>query len=617
MEENKRTIAYSQHYRSAQEFIGTPADQVVFQYIWDEWLCRYRQGKNTSFQLSINKLSQRRQMHRNTIRLSLDRLIAKKLIEIDDAGLCTLNVDYFIELAGTYECLNVEARMKFVKALEVGNLATSSPYDCTKTGETYEILEELRGGLYKNVQPCTNMYNPVQICTSENGENEESACTNLYNLVQICTTLYKNVQPLMDDFFTHLKENFTPESVYVEICPFLEGVMDEKSALECIERLVWDGGLYKNVQLGDIPVVLALTCTNLYRGLYKNVQVSPKTCTNLYNSKRNINKENKLGLEWEREYEREEEFDEDFPDDEEKEEEVNLAVFDSLNCRYEKIQKRRRLPFIPVREVEEAINNLPAFLDRPEMIFIHQLYEILSELFVGETLNDKDEWVEVKQDPEGMTISTDRIMQDLLIPAYESTKYILDSGKFCYKGAELPVSSDKKFEPEDLELLIDWQLSSDRDGRHYVISKARFKNIYSQEVEEKNRRLSAREGREQDKDYMRQIIKLGDNEEDYDKLTDIELVAYNFLVENFDISEDLQTFSPRFPYINQLGLTRFYHSFRGNTVTPQDFLGILYNNAPDRNDGSLILKPRTFSAQAIIEWNQKHTQISAILPLDE
>ena len=617
MEENTRTIAYSQHYRSAQEFIGTPADQVVFQYIWDEWLCRYRQGKSTTFKLSIKRIALKRQMHRNTVRNSLDKLVERKLILLDGEDMCELNISRFMTMVNVYESLDVEKRIEFGNAVKNNDDDALEEFGCAWNLEDLELISEMNGSLYKNVQGCTNLYRDAQKCTGQNEENEAKP-------VQKCTGVHKNVQGLAENFVELLKENFSTETLYDEVSPFLEGVMDKETALECIERLFLDENMYKNVHPDYLPIILALGCTKMYRGVYKNVQDEPEKCTKMYTSKRNINKENKVASQWEMENEIEDELDENFPDDSEKEEEVdsqvgevNLAAFDALNSRYEKIRKRRRLPFIPVREVEEAIKNLPAFLDRPEMIFINQLWEILSELFVGETLNDQDEWVEVKLDPEGMTIPTNRLMQDLLIPAYEATKQILDSGKFYYKGDELPVSSDKKFEPEDLELLIDWQLSSDKDGRHYVISKARFKNIYSQEVEEKNRRLSVREGREQDKNYMRQIIKLGDNEEDYDKLTDIELVAYNFLVENFDISEDFQTFSPKFPYINHLGLTRFYHTFRGSTVTPQDFLGILYKNAPDRNDGSLILKPRTFSAQAIIEWNQKHTQISAIVPLDE
>lgn len=633
MEENTRTIAYSQHYRSAQEFIGTPADQVVFQYIWDEWLCRYRQGKSTAFKLSINKLSQRRQINRRTIVTSLKRLEFKKLIEVDESGICTLNVERFISLASTYEHLNIEARIKFVEDLEVGNPATCESYNCAETEDAYELINELEGGLCKITQDCAKMHNSDDDEVVQNYTDlckNAQPCVKMHNpeegkVVQKCTTLCKNAQLLLDEYISLLKDNFSPEELCNEIYQYFEGVETWESLLERIVGMFSGSELCKNAQLDMILLFATQSCVKMHKGLCKNAQLDPKSCVKMHNSKRNIiNKENKVASQWEMENEMEDELDENFPDDSEKEEEVdsqvgeiNLAAFDALNSRYEKIRKRRRLPFIPVREVEEAIKNLPAFLDRPEMIFINQLWEILSELFVGETLNDQDEWVEVKLDPEGMTIPTNRLMQDLLIPAYEATKQILDSGKYFYKGDELPVSSDKKFEPEDLELLIDWQLSSDKEGRHYVISKSRFKNIYSQEVEEKNRRLSVREGREQDKDYMRQIIKLGDNEEDYDKLTDIELVAYNFLVENFDISEDFQTFSPKFPYINHLGLTRFYHTFRGSTVTPQDFLGILYKNAPDRNDGSLILKPRTFSAQAIIEWNQKHTQISAIVPLDE
>lgn len=298
-------------------------------------------------------------------------------------------------------------------------------------------------------------------------------------------------------------------------------------------------------------------------------------------------------------------------------------AFDKFNAKNELFRKRRRLQFIPPAEIEEYISNLPACLDRPDKIFINQLWEILKELAMGGYENENGEWVEVEQDPDGMQFPAERIMIDVLQPAYEATVEILERGVVEYKGEELPVETKEDFPPESVDLIVDWQTESDVTGRYYIVSILKFRNIYAPEVEEKKRtglsdiRAAVREHRERDKDYMAQIIRMGEDDVENEKLTDIEIVAYNFIKDNFNFTPEGKILDPKTEYLNRNGLARFYLTFKGSTVSSQDFLGILFNNEPERGTGALILKPRVFSSQAIMEWNEKHAQKSAIIPLDE
>ena len=293
---------------------------------------------------------------------------------------------------------------------------------------------------------------------------------------------------------------------------------------------------------------------------------------------------------------------------EEQEGEETFQVYFQLD------RKSRFVPYLSEEEVDSAINNPSSCLDRGDLLFINCLWEVLKE-FTDRCieLDESGNTGVVVDDPDGVMLEAPFIDRNILVPAYEAMEEILQTRSFKYKGADLEIPEDVTFTPEDLSELIDWQTVTDDDGMEcYVVDKSRFVDLKAAREEKKPGRRFGLEGREEDKRYMNEIVRLGSGDDTFNKLTNIELVAYNFLVSNFQFSNDGKVLEPNDSYINRQELSKFYITALESGVTEDDFLSILFRNHPDTTDGSLRLKARMFSSAKIMEWNKKHGQISTI-----
>lgn len=302
---------------------------------------------------------------------------------------------------------------------------------------------------------------------------------------------------------------------------------------------------------------------------------------------------------------------EELPDENYKIDFSKIKGLDQNSKKYAVAKNRSRLPFIPAEEVKGYVMDLTSCLDRADKIFIHYLWKNLQPFFIYEEVDEKEHVIENEQDPEGMSFYADRFARDILTPAYEDTIELIEKGKVTVRGTEYLVTCDP-LNPEDVEMIVDFQLSTKEDGYVYTISTSRIKNIHADSVPISPSRKNIREGRSEDKAYMQQIILLGDDDNRYTELTSIELAIYNFLSEYFEINDDGSVEQPKQKFVNQMNLRNFYCSIKNKRVSEKDFLGVLFNNAPDKNDGSLNLKGRMFDSYKIREWNSLNGQKSII-----
>ena len=666
---------YSHYFYKAMHLIGTPNEQSVFLCLWGRAMAIYGNNQKPEVKISENQLSCDTGCSRQTVKKCLSSLIHKKYIEHVTDGTYAMNLDRYITLNAAYNKLyNPKDKKAFCKAVAECDDITLEQFGCV-WGEGCKNIYNLKGGLQHFLQPEGDISeNVVKNFTTINDglykflqlfsigpdkvvnffTTDDDACNILPNYDW--DTVVKNITESVakrDFIEIVLGDNTQYSDTVVKNFTTPEPELYKNLQLSAIDDMYRTGKLQHFLQLSLIIRYFVESCKDFYNPLVKNftryINNIYKIYPNMFNKDNNFKEtcikhersecfniggeqiktlQNDCGSENDDDWEDEDNLPanhEKNSDDDYDPEPLTLDphAFDKFNAKNELFRKRRRLQFIPPAEIEEYISNLPACLDRPDKIFINQLWEILKELAMGGYENESGEWVEVEQDPDGMQFPAERIMIDVLQPAYESTVEILERGVVEYKGEELPVETKEDFPPESVDLIVDWQTESDVSGRYYIVSILKFRNIYAPEVEEKKRtglsdiRAAVREHRERDKDYMAQIIRMGEDDVENEKLTDIEIVAYNFIKDNFNFTPEGKILDPKTEYLNRNGLARFYLTFKGSTVSSQDFLGILFNNEPERGTGALILKPRVFSSQAIMEWNEKHAQKSAIIPLDE
>lgn len=666
---------YSHYFYKAMHLIGTPNEQSVFLCLWGRAMAGCKNKQTLSVKASVSQIAKSVRCSWGTVNNVLNSLEKKKFITSYDDSTYTIDAKRFMAINVTFEGLSKKNDVeKFCLAVDNGDDQVLAEFGCNWNDQS-NVIDFPKGGLLNfeevnndNGSESSSIFNS---CDNDLLNFEEVLGIEGMEPIKFLTGLSSGSSIFNNSDWQGVVKNITE---YISKHQFLEIALlnfeqQEHDLLNFEEvfgkkrlKLQVDE-LYKTEKLLNFEqfcLVLRFLMKNyeiFNRGLlnfeeqYINniYKIYPNMLPNMFNKDNNFKEtcikhersecfniggeqiktlQNDCGSENDDDWEDEDNLPADHEknsDDDYEPEPLTLDphAFDKFNAKNELFRKRRRLQFIPPAEIEEYISNLPACLDRPDKIFINQLWEILKELAMGGYENESGEWVEVEQDPDGMQFPAERIMIDVLQPAYESTVEILERGVVEYKGEELPVETKEDFPPESVDLIVDWQTESDVSGRYYIVSILKFRNIYAPEVEEKKRtglsdiRAAVREHRERDKDYMAQIIRMGEDDVENEKLTDIEIVAYNFIKDNFNFTPEGKILDPKTEYLNRNGLARFYLTFKGSTVSSQDFLGILFNNEPERGTGALILKPRVFSSQAIMEWNEKHAQKSAIIPLDE
>lgn len=607
---DKQVIPYSHHYRCFPQMVGSVVNQAVFMYLLDEYLCRLKTGKKTEFVISANEIAQKRNMTWRTVTNSLNELQTMQLISMNDK-VCLVNINKYTSLIQAFHALTKTTDKKqFITLLHTGDYVNLQRFGYV---ECYDGNEQLltQEGVMLNSRTSAKIHNSEEekLCQKAEGSAKK------HNLMSNSTTLCQIAQPyakkqkvllksisILEEIRQKVQENYTKVGFIDEFRDeFLEFFSEEEFGN--LVYTIFEENELENVIFG--PELLVFLCSGVLsfsrRGfchLAEGVMLNSRTV----NKEININKKltSKAGI-----YREEEESKEDIF-------ELDKTSLEQSLSGYQQTKRKQLFPFFPVNEVEEYISDIRNCLDRPDKIYINQVWEIAHECFDQEAILDEDgkEVIPANTNLENVSIARERLMKDILLPAFDQTQAIIEAGSVTVNGEDFPVTATID-NPDDFGNIIDWELVTILDGDNYVISTKRVRNIYGEQIAQLPPRSVKRDKREDDMGYMQKIILIGDDDARYSQLTPVELVIYNFLNENFKIGELGEVEEPKHAFINRTTLAAFYVDSKEKGVTESDFLSVLSKDKPD-GTGSLNLRQRMFSADKIRKWNRLHTLSSIV-----
>ena len=176
-----QAIPYSHHYRCFPQMVGSVANQAVFMYLMDEYICRLRTGKPTGFKISVNEISQKRNVNWRTVSKSIEDLQTMKLLSVQD-NQCTIYGDRYISLIRSfYNLSKTDDKTQFINALQEGD------YDCLKR-LGYEECAGSKNELTQHSGNIDNFSELMQKYTTQDG-----SCVKIHNTCN--DDLCKNTQP--------------------------------------------------------------------------------------------------------------------------------------------------------------------------------------------------------------------------------------------------------------------------------------------------------------------------------------------------------------------------------------------------------------------------------------
>jgi len=607
---DKQVIPYSHHYRCFPQMVGSVVNQAVFMYLLDEYLCRLKTGKKTEFVISANEIAQKRNMTWRTVTNSLNELQTMQLISMNDK-VCLVNINKYTSLIQAFHALTKTTDKKqFITLLHTGDYVNLQRFGYV---ECYDGNEQLltQEGVMLNSRTSAKIHNSEEekLCQKAEGSAKK------HNLMSNSTTLCQIAQPyakkqkvllksisILEEIRQKVQENYTKVDFIDEFRDeFLEFFSEEEFGN--LVYTIFEENELENVIFG--PELLVFLCSGVLsfsrRGfchLAEGVMLNSRTV----NKEININKKltSEAGI-----YREEEESKEDIF-------ELDKTSLEQSISGYRQTKRKQLFPFFPVNEVEEYISDIRNCLDRPDKIYINQVWEIAHECFDQEAILDEDgkEVIPANTNLENVSIARERLMKDILLPAFDQTQAIIEAGSVTVNGEDFPVTATID-NPDDFGNIIDWELVTILDGDNYVISTKRVRNIYGEQIAQLPPRSVKRDKREDDMGYMQKIIMIGDDDARYSQLTPVELVIYNFLNENFKIGELGEVEEPKHAFINRTTLAAFYVDAKDKGVTESDFLSVLSKDKPD-GTGSLNLRQRMFSADKIRKWNRLHALPSIV-----
>ena len=607
---DKQVIPYSHHYRCFPQMVGSVVNQAVFMYLLDEYLCRLKTGKKTEFVISANEIAQKRNMTWRTVTNSLNELQTMQLISMNDK-VCLVNINKYTSLIQAFHALTKTTDKKqFITLLHTGDYANLQRFGYV---ECYDGNEQLltQEGVMLNSRTSAKIHNSEEekLCQKAEGSaKKHNPMSNSITLCQIAQPYAKKQKVLLksisilEEIRQKVQENYTKVDFIDEFRDeFLEFFSEEEFGN--LVYTIFEENELENVIFG--PELLVFLCSGVLsfsrRGfchLAEGVMLNSRTV----NKEININKKltSEAGI-----YREEEESKEDIF-------ELDKTSLEQSISGYQQTKRKQLFPFFPVNEVEEYISDIRNCLDRPDKIYINQVWEIAHECFDQEAILDEDgkEILSADTNLENVGIARERLMKDILLPAFDQTQAIIEAGSVTVNGEDFPVTATID-NPDDFSNIIDWELVTILDGDNYVISTKRVRNIYGEQIAQLPPRSVKRDKREDDMGYMQKIILIGDDDARYSQLTPVELVIYNFLNENFKIGELGEVDEPKHAFINRTTLAAFYVDSKEKGVTESDFLSVLSKDKPD-GTGSLNLRQRMFSADKIRKWNRLHTLSSIV-----
>ncbi len=630
----------------ALPFIGKPSDQIIFLFLWNEYIARIENGESDVIPFTCQELSALSGIDRRGVKKSLDHLEKIEIIYTENKG-CEINTEKFIALCEAFNTIDKEDIETFTQA--VNEDTVDRLYSLN-----YLVHTELNEEMYKNVHPCTKMY----MCAKMHMENVQK-CT----CVQKCTNeMYKNVHGKcakmhIDD------ENIMDGEISSQVmcknaheCTFLYIYGEKSPSQENLDapikmhESVSDFGQFRNALVDASAHIIAklkklYTCTELselfherYSDIFPDHTVSHRCIENIYYGKETIfspvlmllaNLEDD-GFEEDPEWEREnadtdegndDDLDNDFNDDDELPDRIHgsfpeikipeINPFQIKREAYERAKLRSRIPWMTVRDAEMCIESPDLICDRTDHIFIFHLWDCIKDLLVHEEEDDNGNIVDVHPDPENQYLF-DYQLELAVREAFNATNEAIEDRRLsCWKGT-FEVTATSPLTPEEVDDIIGFQEERTEENVFFKISKKRFRDI-SAGIVKGTRKPEGMCQADYNAEYLRQIIKLGDDEARYQELTTMELFVYNFLIEFYDITDEghIRDYKPEYigrARLNQRALGRYF--LEHDEVKLDDFMTVL--NRPHMDNGCLSLRISMFSADGIQEWNDMHQEKSVI-----
>jgi hypothetical protein len=592
VEKIQRPIAYNQDYTIGAQLIGKPSSQAVFKYFWDMYCTKLRYKQSPYTKVNISRLSDLRRMNEKTVVSSIEHLKHIGLISIDDDDMCLVNGGRYVGLVRAFNNLEDGPTVKkFIQAVDNHDDVTLDKLGFAGECVISEELDELKGAPIGF--DSEDAQNSVKIPTTKQNYRLDRIFTD--NPALLPTTLYN----------------------YVEVCKNTELSVELQDELQkCVQEITKTLGELRSIVASESNPVFLLSSLQNYRASRYFYRVDdPKSGIFTEQKSNNINK-NKINEPM-------------LPASDNKgvkeSDNLNKEVVDAIPSEgikrmymgnYSQKKLKSQLPFYTSQEIQEILNNPQEAITSNDKLFIRTLWNVAKE----QASVDQDNQ-EVEVDVEGYKFPADRFQRDILSPALEEANEIIETGMLRTEAENLPVELEE-LQPEQVELILDWEGGKDSVGQFIVGSASRFRKIYSEPVEKPKRRRGRNsrntDEREKAKEYFRNLLRCDDD--DYDRLSQIEKAVFNFANEFLEVdwvsgevigladSEDLKE-----KFISPARYTSFLAMLReevGLDITEEDFESVL-NQAEPQPTGILDHIGETmfsiFSYEKIQTWIKKHT----------
>lgn len=629
---------YGQHFICYRQLFKKTTTQAVFEYIADEYTRKAKGDGICYFELKRNDIRVKLGMAWDTIQEHLALLRKMGIIDYtEDADWeCTIREARLISLLCTIADNKTEAKKrKFKDALEAGDEDTlvslgyhfhpeyegmlkklsGSPFgvklgkleSASRNGESYPKSENL----IRNLTTLSEKPQPYQI--SDNIIKNVISLSDISQGYQISDKFWSKCNRFANDLASQICENLSKKSLSYQISDKFSQLFDNP---EDFDRFLDD--LYSGEQMAYSPILFLLAGE---LGFFtKSYQKSDKEIIKFLNHYINNNKREVTSLSSQEEIE----------DNQEKEgnmenssfsdnngfEEIELLPAIKINQEAINRSKRRdNLPFLTSSEMDMFTQSPDLVVDRPDALFIFQLWTILKEHFTQD-VEDEDGNISEKQvNPDGQYIPVEVFLKNILGPAFDAAEDAIRMGKLeCEKGTfQLSIPQDFQLSVDDMFMIPDFNRMKTDDDDYFQISYDRFHDITAKDTEESGKPEGMRES-EYNKRYLQEIVKTEDDEDRFSQLTDMEYFVYVFLGQYFKIDDTtkeiidvLDEYQDR-KYVTGRELARYF--MEHTEVSKDDFLSILKTPL---NEGALDLKPvGLFSADKIRKWNRLHKQKSII-----
>ena len=588
-------IPYSQHHREASMMLGGPVNMSVFTYLLDEYLYRLRTGKGTTFKLSRNNIAETQNINRVTVRNTLPKLEAMRLITIDGKNI-TVNGDIYASLIYAFHNLpNKEEKQEFANYLQTGQFSPLKDMGYEETGQFSPLLSAMSGGLDK-----------INQSENETGQNYPVSTNNNRDMVKINQSGDKtgqNYPPRLD------KINQSEETID-QICAFLGISSDSDEGKELISMTCGEKE--------DISDESKLAIFN---------QFVPKILVK-------INQEGWLKLTTRNKYNKDKKIKyHDFDEKDVFEQDENSLEQDSKSFKQDeeeqetfvtlrkggKHYKKKSYPYFPASVVKEIISDINNCLDNDCKLYLWNFnQELHSRYDVDEVVDDEtgDTITEASTDDSQFVIRKSEF-EDMKLKAFDSTQEMIENGFEYIEGKKYNFTATMT-DPERLEEIIDWEFKYIGDGEKVCeVDWSRIQNPDEEEIEEvelrpsrrrRNREEIMRQSQENQK-YITTVLDNGDTDENFEAMSPMEKVIYSFVLEFYKLKEDSNEIDldQDMKYLNRNAIWRFFaqeREKRPDTPSIDDFVSMF---AVDKRDqyGGVQLRHTMFSAARIRNWNKK------------